>query len=381
MLLIIVGRSTCVQAQVAIGGDQDPHPAAILDLSVLGPQKLGFLMPRAILRTDERDFVLNTNAESDKSKASGMLVYNMSNLRPRGVYVWSGDQWISLSNLATSAGDCKTVWDIDGNVYHAKKFGDQCWMTDNLRVSRSKTGRMLSNVLVNSPYGEGEYYRTATVQWANHQVNYYPSADASLKYGSKNPVDAEMVPYDLDFNAFANQFGFHYAWEDAKQACPDGWKLPAAADFNALAAGYGGTTVAGKYLKANNRWYYQSAPDGTDGSNLLKGYQWGGFEPNDLNNVGFNGLPNGFIQADGALPVEDEYDEPRSRAIGELVRVSVRAYSFGRYAHWWVSDQRNDKVLAATGSGNEGLFPVNALSQHSAALNDTYRLGVRCIKE
>jgi len=390
MLLFIAVSFTCAQAQVAIGGTNDPHPAAILDLSALGPLKLGFLMPRAELKQYVTDFALNGgNTPSDRQKATGMMVYNMSTLHPAGVYIWDGDKWNALGALspANTEASCKTMWDIDGNVYHAKVFGSQCWMTDNLRVTRSKTGKVLNNVYVNSPYGEGALNRTAAAKWDKNRVNFYPSSDASsAEYCVGVGVGADTIPYNLDFNAFANQFGFHYSWEDAKDACPDGWRLPKEADFNALVS-YLGSADAGKRMKANNKWYYQFASERnpSDAEGLLikpKGYQWGGYEPGNVNNSGFNAYPNGCIQNNGIIGDSFEYDTPKYGAVGEIVQAPLSAFSFGRYAYWWMQDRRNDKVLAAIGSGNETNFPVDKLSQHAVDFTDnTYLFGVRCIKE
>lgn len=50
-------------------------------------------------------------------------------------------------------------------------------------------------------------------------------------------------PYQ-DANAISSIFGRYYTWEEAQNACPDGWRLPCDADFVALAKSCGITAAA-----------------------------------------------------------------------------------------------------------------------------------------
>ena len=49
-------------------------------------------------------------------------------------------------------------------------------------------------------------------------------------------------------------YGRLYAWEDAMQACPWGWRLPDTEEWVDLIEAAGGSAVAGKQLKSKEGW-------------------------------------------------------------------------------------------------------------------------------
>jgi hypothetical protein len=105
MLTLIMMRAASVNAQVIIGGGetQTPHAGAVLDLSPLGTQSLGLLLPNVELGTVATDFALVAGATPEqKSAATGLIVYNtkQGGWSVAGLYVWTGDKWkaIALAN-------------------------------------------------------------------------------------------------------------------------------------------------------------------------------------------------------------------------------------------------------------------------------------------
>ena len=50
------------------------------------------------------------------------------------------------------------------------------------------------------------------------------------------------------------KYGRLYAWEDAKKACPSGWRLPSEGDWNDLIEFAGDSATAGTKLKATRDW-------------------------------------------------------------------------------------------------------------------------------
>lgn len=80
-------------------------------------------------------------------------------------------------------------------------------------------------------------------------------------------------PYQL-CNAMTDVFGRYYTWEEAQTACPDGWRLPADADWTALAegaeagkdiAGLAGQVMADLYFNETKMWEYWREVKITDG--------------------------------------------------------------------------------------------------------------------
>jgi hypothetical protein len=101
-LALIILSAASVNAQVIIGGNetQEPHAGAILDLSPLGTQQLGLLLPNVELGAAATDFALAANVTSEqKIAARGMVVYNIKQgvLNGVGLYVWTGDKWVAVA--------------------------------------------------------------------------------------------------------------------------------------------------------------------------------------------------------------------------------------------------------------------------------------------
>jgi hypothetical protein len=96
MLTLIVLSAASMNAQVLIGDNtKEPHAGSILDLSPLGTQKLGVLLPKVELGSTADEFVLIASPTSEqKIAARGMIVYNTkTTLNGAGLYVWTGELW------------------------------------------------------------------------------------------------------------------------------------------------------------------------------------------------------------------------------------------------------------------------------------------------
>ena len=79
----------------------------------------------------------------------------------------------------------------------------------------------------------------------------------NLDYETGEAVCGEMEYLTL--------YGCLYSWDEAKTACPVGWRLPSQAEWNTLIEFVGDSATAGKILKATIKWsdkgHYK---DGTD---------------------------------------------------------------------------------------------------------------------
>ncbi|MDR0864639.1 MAG: hypothetical protein LBO74_06870 [Candidatus Symbiothrix sp.] len=94
-LTLVVLSVAGANAQVIIGDNsKEPHAGAILDLSPLGTQKLGLLLPSFELQNTTILQLGNSVAETD-TDAIGMIIYNPTKTGSIeiGIYVWNGTDW------------------------------------------------------------------------------------------------------------------------------------------------------------------------------------------------------------------------------------------------------------------------------------------------
>jgi uncharacterized protein (TIGR02145 family) len=107
---------------------------------------------------------------------------------------------------------------------------------------------------------------------------------------------AGSVCYDKD-PANCEKYGRLYNWAAAKKACPAGWRLPSADDWNNLMDYVGGESTAatklraasgwGEYLNGTDEYEFSALPGGTGMANGLfgriggYGYWWSATEDED----------------------------------------------------------------------------------------------------
>lgn len=111
------------------------------------------------------------------------------------------------------------VTDIDGNVYHTVKIGDQIWMAENLKTSKYRDSSPISFV--------ADY-----TTW-------------------KNTTLAAYCYYNNDAT-IANTYGYYYNWyavNNTHNIAPIGWHVATDADWTILTSYLGGDSIAGIKLK------------------------------------------------------------------------------------------------------------------------------------
>lgn len=151
--------------------------------------------------------------------------------------------------------EANTVKDIDGNIYHTIKIGDQTWMVENLKSIRYNDGTTIQKVEDNTTWktlGSGAYC--------------YYNNDANI--GNK---------YGCLYNWFAVQ---------TNKLAPAGWHVPSYDELDKLitylSSNVGNSLSAAKALAAKTDW-------NTDNTTAAVG--------NNLsinNSSGFTGLPGGY---------------------------------------------------------------------------------------
>jgi uncharacterized protein (TIGR02145 family) len=198
---------------------------------------------------------------------SSVFHFDISNLEPGTRYQTrafaSSAAGISYGTVLTFKTDTlpvvvcpATVTDASGNVYQVIRIGTQCWMKENLRSTKFRSGTDLKSELTPE-------------LWASQPVGAYCS------YGD-NPVNA-------------NTYGFlynQYAVTDGGKICPEGWHVPTDADWATLENYLGGASLAGGKLKSMS-----TAPSGL----------WAGPNTGASNSSGFDALPAGRRLPGGAF--------------------------------------------------------------------------------
>ena len=95
-LLLLMGLGAAgVKAQVRIGGNTPPNPAAALDLNEAEGTTAGtkgLALPRVTLGSNTAPL------DGTTANVNGMLVYNTGGSLSAGVYYWDGVEWAKISD-------------------------------------------------------------------------------------------------------------------------------------------------------------------------------------------------------------------------------------------------------------------------------------------
>lgn len=176
---------------------------------------------------------------------------------------------VAVTVLINSGQESSTVTDIDGNVYHTVKIGNQVWTVENLRTTKYNDGSPIPHI--------------TDTAWANDTLGAY------CYYN--NTTNADSI----------KKYGALYNWYtvDTKKLAPAGWHVPTDAEWDTLqnyliANGYNwdntkeGNKIA-KSLAAQTDWETDSEP-GVIGNDFTKN-----------NRAGFTALPGGYRIFDGGF--------------------------------------------------------------------------------
>ena len=141
------------------------------------------------------------------------------------------------------------------------------------------------------------------------------------------------------------RLGRLYTWAEAKTVCPEGWRLPTKADFEALvnaASGDAARPLAGATLKSRDGWFKKG---------------------NGSDEFGFNALPAGYR---GAVLKTDDGTVTGGKFDG-----------IGGYAYFWSADED------AENPESNAFYLFLSFSSDAASLNafakEDYR-SVRCVR-
>ena len=177
---------------------------------------------------------------------------------------------ISFTTTAI-ANDCGTVTDIDGNVYNTVTIGDQCWLKENLKVTKYNDGTPIPNII-----GESDWFNTASGAYCWHSND---------------------IGYKEVYGAIYNWYVVDTISNGYKNACPIGWHVPSDFEYTQLTDylsnngyGYGGSGIdIAKSLAAKSGWN-PSGDAGTIGNDLASN-----------NSSNFSAYPGGYRYGAGTF--------------------------------------------------------------------------------
>src|SRR3989339_722281 len=221
--------------------------------------------------------------------------------------------------------------DIDGNSYETVLIGDQCWMAQNLTVSRNADGSAVN--------GTGDADTTPPAA--------YGDAD-----GGHDDANANWEPKE----------GYLYNWQDAMNGatasgsqgiCPDGWHIPNHFEWTDLERFVceieGNGSCDTTFPKNFSTTGYRGTNEGTElkAINNVNGI---GTDPNGDDGYGYAGLLSGYHLINGSF------------------------YNRGAYGYFWSSSENGSNAWYRNlNSSDAGVNRNNAVKG--------YGLSVRCLKD
>ena len=222
--------------------------------------------------------------------------------------------------------DVKTVADIDGNIYTTVLIGDQCWLAENLKVSRYSNGDQIPTHFSDTDWGQ--------LSMGAYAV--YPHTAIEGIDG-----DAEMI------SAYGKLYNW-FAASDPRGVCPAGWHVPSNEDMVELRTAIGGNQM-GRMLKSCLQVYspFESRCDTDDHPRW--NFSCSGHGTDDY---GFSAYPGG-------------------------VRWATWTFQrLGSFGHWWTYSTHPTNELTAAGM-NLG----TGVNLGSSFYDKRHGFSIRCLKD
>ncbi len=156
-----------------------------------------------------------------------------------------------------------------------------------------------------------------------------------LTWIGDNLYGTETGTVFLNCEVLAPLFGRFYTWEEALTACPEGWRLPTAEEFDACFGTVAGDLMVNASFLKTEMWPYRT-------------------EVAITNSTRFNALPIGYQD----LSSENYADR-----------------GFGEYAFWWTASSDGEQAEYRY------IFMENPVIQKGKGNKQSFALNVRCVKE
>ncbi|HOF46486.1 MAG TPA: FISUMP domain-containing protein, partial [Bacteroidales bacterium] len=209
------------------------------------------------------------NNVTDNGTGLGTFISTINGLTPSTTYYIRayatnsvGTAYGNAISFTTAAPPCNPVTDIDGNTYLVVRLGSQCWMRENLRVTRFADG---TNITLSATTSTTTAYRMNPNNNASNVTTYgylynWAAAMNGASSSNSNPSGVQGV-------------------------CPDGWHLPSEAEWTQLKNYLGSESPY--HCDANNEYLGKSIAS-TTGWNSSSTTCAVGNNPSNNNSSGFN---------------------------------------------------------------------------------------------
>jgi len=215
-----------------------------------------------------------------------------------------------------------TITDVDGNVYHAVKIGNQWWLQENLKTTRYRDGSAIPEV-------------DDSKTWSLIASTFYSTKQARSSYSPQAHTPAWCYcQNNKGNNDVYGKLYNQYVVVDPRNVCPSGWHVPSDPEFQVLSDYLGGDDIAGGKMKAIKLWQPPVAGDTND------------------NTSGFTALAGGGRFDDGHF-----------------------AYSPGVYCYFWCST----RTLSNEAYARSMLYTTSLLKRELRPKGDGF--SVRCVED
>jgi uncharacterized protein (TIGR02145 family) len=157
--------------------------------------------------------------------------------------------------------DNNVVKDIEGNLYHTVRIGNQVWMVENLRTTKYNDG---TEIVHPSDSAAWNHNTTGAFCW-------YPGID-----------NTDKMVYGALYNQYSVKTG---------RLAPGGWHVSTLQDWIALTEYLGGESVAGGFLKESGFTHWCNPNTGATNQSGFTALPGGYTTKINFNNIGgFNGM-------------------------------------------------------------------------------------------
>lgn len=291
----------------------------------------GNIFSKGLYEVDSRGVIWHTSTKptlenhtgiTSDGNGDGMFTSNLNNLEAETTYFVRayvtniagsnfGETYAFNTNLhgmGIPCPDFPTVTDSDGNIYNTTMIGNQCWFKENLKKET---------------YGSSCYD---------------DDPENCVKYGRL------------------------YPWDEAKNACPEGWHLPSNSDWNQLInfieIEYGITNTnnpnsLGNYLKSCRQ---SNSPLGGD-CNVAEHPRWNSNNLHFGNDIfGFSALPGGRMSYSGTYS------------------------NIGTFSNWWSATSAGYDYAWSWGIGYQGGKLYGPQGDEVIPTEKDSQLSVRCVR-